>query len=579
MRNLDGDGEDFDVRTTMRTRIENRRKSSPKEVKTNGKKQTFIDRIHEKFKNSSKHKGSFKSERVSGTISERSFVVARSALPSSSLSRRASSRAKHLYGEEGELVTASVSSDSTLSTDDVIDSQLISPQASDYESATRTAIHSPSSIKHKDEPKLLSLLLSEPRQRPKRGAAHVQKLQIPSYADFFSAPTSMKTSPSRSPLPNSKPSPDISFCNSCLCACPGSKQTTRHNSVNMSGQLLWPISRCSPESSPMLSPKLTSSIPSGAETPVHSNGVETTELQPKRLDNGRQQQQQRHHRLPVPPFSVSVSSPAPISPPMLRSSGAALFPQKWKKGRLIGRGTFGEVYLGFNSETGEMCAMKEVTIFSDDAKSIECAEQIGQEILLLSSLRHSNIVQYYGSESVDDKLYIYLEYVSGGSVHKLLQEYGQLGEPVIRSYTLQILSGLAYLHAKNTVHRDIKGANLLVDPSGRVKLADFGMAKHISGQPSPLSFKGSPYWMAPEVIKNSNGCNLAVDVWSLGCTVLEMATAKPPWSQYEGVSISLFFFYRMQIPMGAIFYRMHSSGDGYCKTSMEPKISQSLACI
>jgi serine/threonine protein kinase len=181
--------------------------------------------------------------------------------------------------------------------------------------------------------------------------------------------------------------------------------------------------------------------------------------------------------------------------------------------------------------------MKEVTLFSDDPKSKESAKQLGQEISLLSRLQHPNIVRYYGSETVDDKLYIYLEYVSGGSIHKLLQEYGQLGEPAIRSYTQQILSGLAYLHAKNTVHRDIKGANILVDPSGRVKLADFGMAKHINGQQCPFSFKGSPYWMAPEVIKSSNGgCNLAVDIWSLGCTVLEMATSKPPWSQYEGIA-------------------------------------------
>ncbi|KAI3712542.1 hypothetical protein L1987_71100 [Smallanthus sonchifolius] len=162
-----------------------------------------------------------------------------------------------------------------------------------------------------------------------------------------------------------------------------------------------------------------------------------------------------------------------------------------------------------------MCAMKEVTLFSDDPKSKESAKQLGQ---------------------VDDKLYIYLEYVSGGSIYKLLQDYGQLGELAIRSYTQQILSGLAYLHAKNTIHRDIKGANILVDPTGRVKLADFGMAKHITGHTCPLSFKGSPYWMAPEIIKNSNGSNLAVDIWSLGCTVLEMATTKPPWSQYEGVA-------------------------------------------
>ncbi|CAH1415511.1 unnamed protein product [Lactuca virosa] len=256
---------------------------------------------------------------------------------------------------------------------------------------------------------------------------------------------------------------------------------------------------------------------------------------------------QQSHRLPLPPLTISNNGPyspsysTATTPTVPRSPGRADLlvghGSRWKKGRLLGRGTFGHVYLGFNSESGEMCAMKEVILFADDAKSKESAQQLGQEIALLSCLRHPNIVQYYGSETVDDKLYIYLEYVSGGSIHKLLQDYGQLGELAIRSYTHQILSGLEYLHAKNTVHRDIKGANILVDPNGRVKLADFGMAKHISGPSCPLSFKGSPYWMAPEVINNnSNGCNLAVDIWSLGCTVLEMATTKPPWSQYEGVA-------------------------------------------
>ncbi|TYI39218.1 hypothetical protein ES332_A02G082800v1 [Gossypium tomentosum] len=208
------------------------------------------------------------------------------------------------------------------------------------------------------------------------------------------------------------------------------------------------------------------------------------------------------HRLPLPPPT------SPNKPPKKS-------PSKWKKGKLLGRGTFGHVYAGFNSENGTMCAVKEVKVITDDQTSKECLKQLNQ-----------------GS----DKLSVYLEYVSGGSVHKLLGEYGPFKEPVIRSYTRQILSGLAYLHARNTVHRDIKGANILVDPNGEIKLADFGMAKHMTSCSSMLSFKGSPYWMAPEVIMNAHGYSLAVDIWSLGCTVLEMATSKPPWSQYEGVA-------------------------------------------
>ncbi|KAK4572553.1 hypothetical protein RGQ29_030827 [Quercus rubra] len=224
------------------------------------------------------------------------------------------------------------------------------------------------------------------------------------------------------------------------------------------------------------------------------------------------------HALPLPPGSPSSEK--------LQS--------KWRKGRLLGRGTFGHVYEGFNSENGQMCAIKEVRVISDDQASKECLKQLNQEIALLSQLSHPNIVQFYGSKLGREKLSVYLEYVSGASIDKLLLEYGPFEEPVIQSYTRQILSGLAYLHGRNTVHRDIKGANILIDRNGEARLIDFGMAKHTTSCSSMLSFRGSPYWMAPEVIVNMGGYGPAVDIWSLGCTVLEMATSKPPWSQYEG---------------------------------------------
>ncbi|KAM7260032.1 hypothetical protein ACFE04_015773 [Oxalis oulophora] len=278
------------------------------------------------------------------------------------------------------------------------------------------------------------------------------------------------------------------------------------------------------------------------------------------------------HRLPLPPGSPSFPPGSPTMPPgsptlppgsPTRPPGSPTFPptspssspamhnsrcggmtdqnmyvtsSKWKKGKLLGRGTFGHVYLSFNSESGQMCAIKEVRGFSDDQSSRERLKQLNQEINLLSQLSHPNIVRYYGSELCEESLCVFLEFVSGGSIHKLLQEYGPFREPVIQTYTRQILSGLAYLHGRNTVHRDIKGANILVDPNGEIKLADFGMAKHITAATAMLSFKGSPYWMAPEVVMNTNGYTLAVDIWSLGCTVFEMATAKPPWSQFEGVA-------------------------------------------
>ncbi|XP_071723998.1 mitogen-activated protein kinase kinase kinase YODA-like [Rutidosis leptorrhynchoides] len=480
---------------------------------------------------------------------------------------------------DADLVTASVSSEISTDSDEPADSRRRSPQATDCDIEAKTAASSPSSlllnelspkvsqaspIESKNPPSISFINQITPRSPKRRPlGSHVPNLQVPYHGTFITPPDSSMSSPSRSPMRGfgteqvmnyaygvGKPYNDVTFLGSGNCSSPGSGQNSGHNSMggDMSGQLFWQQSRGSPEYSPIPSPRMTSPGPSsriqsGAVTPIHPRaGGAPLESQSSWPDDGKQQS----HRLPLPPGTISSSSAfshsnsAATSPSVPRSPGRADNPAspstRWKKGKLLGRGTFGHVYVGFNSQSGEMCAMKEVTLFSDDAKSKESAKQLMQEINLLSRLRHPNIVQYYGSQKAGDRLYIFLEYVSGGSIYKLLQDYGSLGEAAIRSYTQQILSGLAYLHSKSTVHRDIKGANILVDPNGRVKLADFGMAKHITGQSCPLSFKGSPYWMAPEVIKNSSGCNLAVDIWSLGCTVLEMATTKPPWSQYEGVA-------------------------------------------
>ncbi|XP_020587613.1 mitogen-activated protein kinase kinase kinase YODA isoform X2 [Phalaenopsis equestris] len=473
---------------------------------------------------------------------------------------------------DGDLVTASVSSYCSVDSDEATDSRLHSPVGNDFDRGISGVQREQSSLTVRkssmDTSKpAISLLNSQfLSSSPKRGPLGSQSSVVHGARNgaFGSAPDSSMSSPSRSPIrgvfpeqiPTSafwaaKPHPDVTFLGSGQCSSPGSGQTSGHNS--MGGEMLgqfWQHSRGSPEYSPIPSPRMTSPGPSsrihsGAVSPLHPRAGGTA---PESPTSRPEEAKKQSHRLPLPPINISNSSPfSPTNMQMQsctssipKSPGRTDNPpspgSRWKKGKLIGRGTFGHVYVGFNSESGEMCAMKEVTLFMDDAKSKESAKQLGQEISLLRQLRHQNVVQYYGCEMLEDKLYIYLEYVSGGSIHKLLQEYGQFGEPAIRSYTQQILSGLAYLHTKKTVHRDIKGANILVDPNGRVKLADFGMAKHITGQSCPLSFRGSPYWMAPEVIKNMNGCNLAVDIWSLGCTVLEMATSKPPWSQYEGIA-------------------------------------------
>lgn len=253
------------------------------------------------------------------------------------------------------------------------------------------------------------------------------------------------------------------------------------------------------------------------------------------------------HPLPLPPWpGTSLPSPsanATYSQPGVAKTESLSMKSQWQKGKLIGRGTFGSVYVATNRETGALCAMKEADIFFDDPKSAESIKQLEQEIKVLSHLQHPNIVQYYGSEIIEDKFYIYLEFIHPGSINKYVRDHcGAITESVVRNFTRHILSGLAYLHSKKTIHRDIKGANLLVDSSGVVKLADFGMAKHLTGHSADLSLKGSPYWMAPELMQavihkdNSSDLAFAIDIWSLGCTIIEMFTGKPPWSEYEGAA-------------------------------------------
>jgi serine/threonine protein kinase len=244
------------------------------------------------------------------------------------------------------------------------------------------------------------------------------------------------------------------------------------------------------------------------------------------------------HPLPLPPASVSPKQ-TNTSHQVVSKVEMPSVAGQWQKGKLLGSGTFGCVYEATNRHTGALCAMKEVNIIPDDAKSAESLKQLEQEIKFLSQFKHENIVQYYGSETIEERFYIYLEYVHPGSIHKYVHQHcGSLTESVIRNFTRHILKGLAFLHSQKIMHRDIKGANLLVDINGVVKLADFGMAKHLSTAAPNLSLKGTPYWMAPEVVRatldKSAGYDLAVDIWSLGCTIIEMFTGKPPWSGLEG---------------------------------------------
>ncbi|CAA0834761.1 Mitogen-activated protein kinase kinase kinase 3 [Striga hermonthica] len=218
---------------------------------------------------------------------------------------------------------------------------------------------------------------------------------------------------------------------------------------------------------------------------------------------------------------------------------------RWRKGELIGCGAFGRVYMGMNLDSGELLAVKEVAVATNSTskKTQGYIDELEKEVNLLKNLSHPNIVRYLGTAREEDSLNILLEFVPGGSISSLLGKFGSFPESVIRMYTKQLLIGLEYLHANKIMHRDIKGANILVDNKACIKLADFGASKRVEALVTVTgakSMKGTPYWMAPEVIVQS-GHSYSADIWSVGCTVIEMATGKAPWSQQYQEVAALFY--------------------------------------
>lgn len=209
-------------------------------------------------------------------------------------------------------------------------------------------------------------------------------------------------------------------------------------------------------------------------------------------------------------------------------SGRDVGLKDYQLGDCLGKGAFGSVYWALNMGTGETVAVKQIKL-ADLPKSE--LRVITLEIDLLKNLDHPNIVKYRGFVKSSDSLNIILEYCENGSLHSISKNFGKFPENLVGIYMSQVLHGLLYLHEQGVIHRDIKGANILTTKHGLVKLADFGVATRTTTF-HESSVVGTPYWMAPEVIELS-GATTASDIWSLGCTVIELLDGKPPYHKLQ----------------------------------------------
>lgn len=198
----------------------------------------------------------------------------------------------------------------------------------------------------------------------------------------------------------------------------------------------------------------------------------------------------------------------------------------YKRTEVIGQGKFGVVYKGYNKQTKKVVAIKVLEL---DTKYDEVVD-VQLEIQFLADLKHApNVTHYYGLFLVDTKLWIIMDYCAGGSMRTLLKA-GVFDERYIGVIVREVLMALLLVHKMGVIHRDIKAANILVTNEGHVQVCDFGVAAQLTANlVKRTTIAGTPFWMAPEVIREGDHYNSKADIWSLGITVYEIATGNPPY--------------------------------------------------
>ncbi|KAJ3195044.1 hypothetical protein HK101_001238 [Irineochytrium annulatum] len=238
--------------------------------------------------------------------------------------------------------------------------------------------------------------------------------------------------------------------------------------------------------------------------------------------------------------------PSPKTPPRIargdsKSSLTAMASDDYLFGDCIGKGQFGSVYKALNVKTGEVVAIKKIMTSQPDSEALPSI-LVGSafwpikldEVKTLKSFSHPNVIKYYGFSIMEDHIRIVLEYAENGSILTVIKSFGVIPESLARAnYVPKILNGLIYLHDNDIVHCDLKCANILATKDGNVKLSDFGVSRRLGllekMDNEGHNFVGTPNWMAPEIIKLL-GPSTKSDIWSLACTIVEMLTGQPPYS-------------------------------------------------
>eukprot|EP01062_Namystynia_karyoxenos_P024190 TRINITY_DN19401_c2_g1_i1.p1 TRINITY_DN19401_c2_g1~~TRINITY_DN19401_c2_g1_i1.p1 ORF type:complete len:789 (+),score=185.26 TRINITY_DN19401_c2_g1_i1:115-2481(+) len=290
----------------------------------------------------------------------------------------------------------------------------------------------------------------------------------------------------------------------------------------------------------------------------------------------------RPHAVPSGPGEEDSAGSSPQSRGASGSMGA------WQRGRLLGAGTYGKVFLGV-LPGGELVAVKVLSLLPG-AASDSALDPLLREVDTLSNLRHPHIVKYLGAEidTAAGELHLFMEYLGGGSLGAMVRRMqDRLLEATAAGYVRQVLTALEYIHERDLAHRDVKGDNVLLARDGTAKLADFGCARRLavcaSGQgPDPLSSPGAQGtipWMAPEVLRGEQGGGTirflpSADVWSAGCFTVELVNfGRPPWPRYDNTLQAMYAVAQWRgpgLPPATPVDAMSPGLRGFCELCLDP---------
>lgn len=205
---------------------------------------------------------------------------------------------------------------------------------------------------------------------------------------------------------------------------------------------------------------------------------------------------------------------------------------KYEVGRTIGEGNFAKVKFAQNTESGESVAMKVL-----DRSTIlkhKMVDQIKREISIMKLVRHPNVVRLYEVLASRTKIYIILEFITGGELFDKIVHHGRLSENESRRYFQQLIDGVDYCHSKGVYHRDLKPENLLLDSEGNLKISDFGLSA-LPGEGVSLlrTTCGTPNYVAPEVLSHKGYDGAVADVWSCGVILYVLMAGYLPFDEID----------------------------------------------